>query len=181
MTHYKQLEFDYDVPDMGETRFKEEDYIVLSLHPEPYERILSGEKTYEYRTQFRKRSAIAFVYVTSPVKCISGIIRFGSPLIASPEEIGRIAEQQKPGNGKSVIEYLSRHRQGYAVPIRKVTEITPVPLASLQSKYNFTPPQAFLYVKNNRPFFDFLVGQSNLEALLVSEEISRRNVGKIEV
>ena len=165
MTHYKQLELDYNAPEMGETSFREDDYIVLSLHPEPYERILSGEKTYEYRTQFRKRPTIAFVYVTSPVKCISGIIRFCTLLIASPEEIGRIAEQQKPGNGKSVIEYLSRYRQGYAIPIRKVTEITPVPLASLQSKYNFTPPQAFLNLKNNRPLFDFLVSQSGLEEL----------------
>ena len=62
MTHYKQLELDYNAPEMGETSFREDDYIVLSLHPEPYERILSGEKTYEYRTQFRKRPTIAFVY-----------------------------------------------------------------------------------------------------------------------
>ena len=96
----------------------------------------------------------------SPVKCISGIIRFDTPLIDSPEE-----EEQKPGNCKPVIEYLSRYKLGYAIPNRKVTEITPVSLASLQSKYNFTPPQAFLYLKNNRPLFDFLVIQSNLETL----------------
>ena len=140
MTHYKQQELEYDVQEMGETRFTEEDYIVLSLHPEPYERILSGEKTYEYRTQFRKRPTIAFVYVTSPVKCISGIIRFGKPLFASPEEIGSIAERQKPGNGKAVTEYLSKYNQGYAIPISKVIEITPLPLSSLQSKFGFTPP-----------------------------------------
>ena len=150
---------------MDETNFTEEDYIVLSLHPEPYQRILSGEKTYEYRSRFRKRPTIAFIYVTLPVKCISGIIRFGTPLIASPEEIGRIAEQQKPGNDKPVIEYLSRHRQGYAVPILKVIEIAPIPLDCLQSKYDFTPPQAFLYLKNNKSLFDFLVSQSGFETL----------------
>ena len=104
----------------------------------------------------------------SPVKCISGIIRFDTPLIDSPEE-----EEQKPDNGKSVIEYLSRYKLGYAIPNRKVTEITPVSLASLQSKYNFTPPQAFLYLKNNRPLFDFLVIQSNLETLIAGEILSQ--------
>ena len=121
----------------------------------------------------------------SPVKCISGIIRFDTPLIDSPEE-----EEQKPGNCKPVIEYLSRYKLGYAIPNRKVTEITPgrwlyaipnrkvteitpVSLASLQSKYNFTPPQAFLYLKNNRPLFDFLVIQSNLETLIAGEILSQ--------
>ena len=165
MTHYKQLELDYNAPEMGETSFREDDYIVLSLHPEPYERILSGEKTYEYRTQFRKRPTIAFVYVTSPVKCISGIIRFDTPLIDSPEEIGRIAEQQQPGNGKPVSEYLSKAEQGYAIPIRKVIEIKPMPLTGLRSAYGFMPPQAFLYLKNHRSLFDFLVSQSGLEEL----------------
>ena len=152
---------------MGTTNFTEDDYIVLSLHPEPYAQILSGEKTYEYRTRFRKIPTIAFVYVISPVKCISGIIQFDTPLIASPEEIGRIAEQQEPGNGKSVTEYLSKYNQGYAIPIRKVIKITPVPLASLQSEFGFTPPQAYLYLKNNRPLFDFLVIQSGPEVMSV--------------
>lgn len=179
MARCNQLELDYDTLELGEGNFTEEDYIVLSLHPEPYGRILSGEKTYEYRSRFRKRPTIAFIYVTSPVKCISGIIRFGTPLIASPEEIGRIAEQQKPGNGKPVIEYLSRHRRGFAVPVRKVMEITPVSLDCLQSRFGFTPPQAFLYLKNNTPLFDFLVNQSGLETLFGSEESRRRNGEKI--
>ena len=168
MAHYKQLELDYNAPEMGETSFREDDYIVLSLYPESYERILSSENTYEYRIQFRKRPTIAFVYLMSPVKCTSGIIRFDTPLIDSPEE-----EEQKPGNCKPVIEYLSRYKLGYAIPNRKVTEITPVSLASLQSKHNFTPPQAFLYLKNNRPLFDFLVIQSNLETLIAGEILSQ--------
>ena len=179
MARCEQPELDTDTLELGEGNFTEEDYIVLSLHTEPYGRILSGEKTYEYRTRFRKRPTIAFIYVTSPLKCISGIIRFGTPLIASPEEIGRIAEQQKPGNGKPVIKYLSRHRRGFAVPILKVTEIAPVALDYLQSKYDFTPPQAFLYLKNKKPLFDFLVNQSGLETLFGSEESRRRNVEKI--
>ena len=176
MTRCKQLELDYDTLELGEGNFTEEDYIVLSLHPEPYGRLLSGEKS---RSRFRKRPTIAFIYVTSPVKCVSGIIRFGTPLIASPEEIGRIAEQQKPGNGKAVTEYLSKHNQGYAIPILKVTVIAPVPLDCLQSRFGFTPPQAFLYLKNNRPLFDFLVNRPGLETLFGSEESRRRNVEKI--
>ena len=163
MTRCKQLELDYDTLELGEGNFTEEDYIVLSLHPEPYGRILSGEKTYEYRTRFRKRPTIAYIYVTSPAKCISGIIRFGTPLMATPEGIGRIAEQQKSGNGKPVIEYLSRYSRGYAVPILNVIEIAPIPLDCLQSKYDFIPPQTFLYLKHKKPLFNFLISQSSLE------------------
>ena len=54
MARCNQLELDYGTLELSEGNFTEEDYIVLSLHPEPYERILSGEKTYEYRTRFRK-------------------------------------------------------------------------------------------------------------------------------
>ena len=31
MAHYKQLELDYNAPEIEETNLKEEDYIVLSL------------------------------------------------------------------------------------------------------------------------------------------------------
>lgn len=46
--------------------------IILSLMPDPFERIFAGEKKYEYRRKFVKESVNAFIYVSSPVKEIRG-------------------------------------------------------------------------------------------------------------
>ena len=49
---------------------------LMSFWPQVFERILSGEKLLEYRRVFPKNCKCAFIYVSSPVKAICGIIYF---------------------------------------------------------------------------------------------------------
>lgn len=55
--------------------------IFLSFRPEFFRPILYGIKKYEYRKRFCKESVTAYLYLSTPVKEIIGIIELGQPLI----------------------------------------------------------------------------------------------------
>lgn len=48
--------------------------MLLSMQPFWKEKIMSGEKIYEYRNRFPKEEILAYLYVSAPVSGISGII-----------------------------------------------------------------------------------------------------------
>lgn len=50
----------------------------------------------------------AFIYLVSPVKAISGIVRLGKPIIGSVHEIAEICENEEPGTGafNATLKYL---------------------------------------------------------------------------
>ena len=51
--------------------------MLLSFKPEVYEKIKSGKKKFEHRRNFPDESVMAYMYVSSPVKAITGIVYLG--------------------------------------------------------------------------------------------------------
>ena len=51
--------------------------ILLSMKPYWFEKIMSGEKIYEYRTRFANEELVAYIYVSQPVCAITGILHLG--------------------------------------------------------------------------------------------------------
>ncbi|PHM36636.1 hypothetical protein Xmau_04174 [Xenorhabdus mauleonii] len=136
-----------------------EDCIVLSLHQSAWEKILSGQKKYEFRRRFRRKRTVAFIYVTSPVKEIQGVIMLDKPIEGSAKEIAEIAEKAIPGNGQSVYDYFIEKDFGLAMPIVNVMKLEPVSLNSLREKYNFSAPQFYMMFKENKSMHDELMGR----------------------
>lgn len=62
--------------------------ILLSFQPYWAEKIMQGTKIYEYRKRFCNEPVIAYMYVSTPVKAITGIIELGQriPLISSSKK-----------------------------------------------------------------------------------------------
>ena len=56
------------------------DTIVLSIHPGHIEKILSGEKRYEYRKRIPTDIQYIVVYATAPIKMIVALIKIDSIL-----------------------------------------------------------------------------------------------------
>lgn len=137
-------------------RYREDDWIVLSLQPEAWNAIRSKIKKFEYRRRFRARQTLAYIYVSSPVSAVCGLVLFGTPISGSASEIAVIAEQQRPGNGKSVHAYLEKGDHGYAIPVKEVYEFGPVSLGYLRDQCSFVAPQLYLSLNNNRPLWQVL-------------------------
>lgn len=51
--------------------------MVLSFKPSVYERIKAGEKIFEYRRTFPDDEIIAYMYVSTPIKKVMGILELG--------------------------------------------------------------------------------------------------------
>ncbi|MDX7985860.1 hypothetical protein FE392_00700 [Xenorhabdus sp. 12] len=134
-----------------------EDSIVLSLHKPAWEKILSGQKKYEFRRRFRRKRTLAFIYVTSPVKEIQGVIILDKPIEGTAKEIAELAEKAIPGNGHSVYDYFIEKDFGLAIPIVNVMKLEPVSLNSLRDKYNFFAPQFYMMLKENKSMHDELM------------------------
>lgn len=131
------------------------------MRPQPYNDILNGMKKYEYRRAFLNEAVTAFIYVSSPVKEIRGVIQFGKPIIDSVEKIAMIAEQEQSGWGEGIISYMSGLETGYAVPILSLQEIPPIPLQQLRSTYQFTAPQSYIYLETNKKLKEALLVRLN--------------------
>lgn len=55
--------------------------ILLSFQPYWFNKIISGEKIFEYRWQFPKEEVYAFLYVSRPVQKNFGFMYFGQPVL----------------------------------------------------------------------------------------------------
>ena len=54
--------------------------LLLSFQPYWVEKIMNGEKIYEYRKRFCNEPVIAYMYVSTLVKAVTGIIHLGKSL-----------------------------------------------------------------------------------------------------
>ncbi|NKC19987.1 hypothetical protein CWC29_014315 [Pseudoalteromonas sp. S4498] len=130
--------------------------LLLSLQPQYWQLVLSGEKKFEYRRLFRKDAVQAYIYLSSPRKEIVGFIDFDVPLISSPKEIADLAESQSPGSYKGMMEYLGTRDNGFAIPILSYDSFEGIPLADLRERFGFTAPQSYLVLDNNPALRDFI-------------------------
>ncbi|SFN66351.1 hypothetical protein [Xenorhabdus japonica] len=135
----------------------QEDYIVLSLHDAAWKKVSSGEKKYEFRRKFRRKHTVAFIYVTTPVKAIKGIMLLGEPISGTARQIADIAEKAIPSNGKSVFDYFADNDFGLAIPIIKFIEIPEVSLDYLRKTHHFVAPQFYLKLDKNKSLYDDLI------------------------
>lgn len=123
--------------------------VLLSIKPRFAEKILSGEKQYEFRkTTFRRSEPgdTVFLYASSPVQCIVGTFEIGRIIQKSPSDLWQ-AYGDKSGinDQKQFFEYYAGYDSGYAIRVRNPSR--------LQSEVRphkhfdeFTPPVSFQYV-----------------------------------
>ena len=68
--------------------------ILLSINPRYVEKILSGEKKYEFRTRIAKRKVDSIlIYSTAPVKRVLAEVTVKKVLKGSPDELWDITEK----------------------------------------------------------------------------------------
>ena len=130
--------------------------ILISFQPKWFEQIKSGEKIFEYRTQFPKEPVRAYMYVSKPVQAITGYIEFG-------ERIALTEWAEKYKNDAEVYprveEYLKRRK--YVVPILKYVDTEPILLEDLQKNISkFIIPQSYYFLDNFTELFKYVKQQT---------------------
>lgn len=125
--------------------------VLLSINPEHVENIFRGSKTFEFRRKVfaRKDVTTVIVYCTMPVGKIVGEFDIDTILMDAPEEIWKKTRYGSGITRAFFDQYFSGREIAYALKIGEVREydeyVNPNDVLD-----NFTPPQSYMYMKEER-------------------------------
>lgn len=121
--------------------------VLLSLHPQHAQKILSGEKKLEFRRAWATRQvSLVVIYVTVPVKKIVAVARLKEVHYGSPAALWRLARTIGGGlTRQELFDYFEGRPKGFAIELASVQQFTPALDANLLLK-GFRPPQSFCYL-----------------------------------
>ncbi len=119
--------------------------ILLSIKPEYSERILSGEKKFEFRRKRASRSVEKIlIYTSAPKMKVVGEAEVTDILESTPSNLWDQTFHNAGISKKKFMEYFSQKECAYAYQLGKVTRFKKEKtLADYGIK---TPPQSFIYI-----------------------------------
>lgn len=119
--------------------------MLLSFKADVYKRVITGEKIYEHRKVFHNEPVIAYLYVSAPIKAITGIMKLDNKTsIESWKE--KYAYDEKAIS--RIDDYLIHHK--YAMEITEFQETNSIPLEQLRDELSrFVVPQMYYYIENS--------------------------------
>lgn len=119
--------------------------ILISIHPEYVEKIISGEKKYEYRTKAAKKDVDKIIiYETTPVKKVVAEADILDVLIMKPDELWELTKSHAGTTKSFFMSYFKGKEVAYAYKLGRVTVYRrPMELAAFGVK---SAPQSFVYV-----------------------------------
>lgn len=123
--------------------------VLLSIKPEYVERIISGEKRFEYRKRiFKEKVNSVVVYSTKPVGKIIGEFTIEKIISDSPQ---RLWDQTYEYSGVSkdfFMDYFDKKEIGFALKIKDFIKYNE-PINPNLFFDRFTPPQSYKYITDN--------------------------------
>lgn len=131
--------------------------VLLSFKADVHKKVLSGEKIYEHRKVFPDEPIRAFLYVSTPIKAITGIMHLRNK--TSLEEWVKTYSYDKKAVQR-INEYLKHYR--YAMEITDFQNTNMIPLEKLRQDIpGFVVPQMYYFIDNSF-IFEYL--DKNLHA-----------------
>jgi len=120
---------------------------ILSIKPQFVEKILNGEKKYEYRKRiFKQEIDSVIIYSTMPVGMLVGEFKIEKVL---HDNIDEIWEKTKDFSGIShehYKKYFKNKGTAYALKLKDLL-IYEKPICPTELILDFKPPQSFCYLK----------------------------------
>ena len=122
---------------------------LLSIKPEFGEKILEGDKQYEFRkTVFSDPSSVekVILYASSPVQRIIGYFSPGQIIEDTPQDLWRrVGHLSGIDSRERFLEYFSEKETGYAIEIDSPTRLQR-PIDPRELLDDFQAPMSFKYV-----------------------------------
>ena len=118
--------------------------MLLSFRPDVYEKIKSGLKIFEHRRNFPDEPIMAYMYVSSPVKAITGVVYLGKRHCLSDW----LEYYKEDSNAVTRIkEYMETYHYRYAMEIDSFQETSQISLDDLRENIpGFVAPQMYIYL-----------------------------------
>jgi len=128
--------------------------VLLSIKPKYVEKIVNGEKQYEFRKKIFKNKQVrkAFIYSTAPTKKIVGTFDIGNIIEDDPKRLWTTLQDVSGVNEKEFFNYFRNTEKGFAIEIEKLN-VFDEPLDPNELISDFSPPQSFRYVNSELPKF----------------------------
>ncbi len=122
--------------------------ILLSIKPKYADKIMKGEKKYEFRkSKFDvKKINEVYIYSSSPVKKIIGKMFIDDVIEGHPKEIWKKCYKYSGITKEEYFKYFDKKDKGFALSIADV-EIFDEPFDPYIEYEKFTPPQSFYYIE----------------------------------
>lgn len=123
--------------------------VLISVHPEYTDKILSGEKRIEFRRRWTKnRVDFLVIYSTSPIKKIVAIAKIGDVLRGGKGQLWELSKSKGGGiSRQKLFEYMTDRKEGVALVFSQIIKITDGLNPLLIFNDEFRPPQSFRYLK----------------------------------
>ena len=118
--------------------------MLLSFRPEVYDKIKAGVKIFEHRRNFPDEPIMAYMYVSSPVKAITGIVYLGKRHLLSDWK-----EEFK--YDKDAVDRIEEYEKSYryVMEILEFQETSEISLDELRKNApGFVAPQMYVYLNN---------------------------------
>jgi predicted transcriptional regulator len=124
------------------------DTIILSIHPSHIEKILSGEKRYEYRKRIPTDIRYIVVYATAPIKMIVAFIEIDSVIKGNPKEVWDKTKNYAGISQDFFMHYFANCQDSYAIKFKTVHKLLcPKSLTDLSA--GVCAPQCYMYIKES--------------------------------
>ena len=118
--------------------------MLLSFKPEVYEKIKTGVKIFEHRRNFPNEPIMAYMYVSSPIKAVTGIVYLGNRHNLSQWK----KDYEYDLDAVARIENYEKSYR-YAIEILEFQETSKISLAELRENVpGFVAPQMYIYLDN---------------------------------
>lgn len=120
--------------------------VLLSIKPEFAEKILTGEKKFEFRKKIFKNKDIkkVLLYASSPVQKVIGEFEIEEIFQADIATLWSKTNLHAGITKDYFSAYFSAHKSGFAIKVKKAKRFKKP--QCLRSEYNLFPPQSFAYI-----------------------------------
>ncbi len=120
--------------------------ILISINPEYVEKILSGEKKFEYRTRIAKQQVdTLIIYATKPIMKVVAEVEILGVIATSPEELWDLTKNQSGITKSFFDEYFKDKQVAYAYKLGEI-KVYERPKSLLDFGLRMAP-QSLAYVK----------------------------------
>lgn len=142
--------------------------MLLSFKPSIYNKIYAGIKMFEHRRNFPNEPIMAYMYVSKPVKAITGIVYLSNRHVLSDWEV----DFKEDSNAlKRIQEYKEHYR--YAMEITEFQETNTISLIDLKRDIDgFVAPQSYFYLDNNPVLLKYIEDRIEYREVNIKHEFS---------
>lgn len=126
--------------------------MLLSFKPHVYKKIYEGVKIFEHRRNFPNEPIMAYMYVSKPVRAITGIVYLSNRHVLNDWEREFSYDSQAV---QRIEDYKKSYR--YAMEIVEFQETNKNSLDELKMDLpNFVVPQSYIYLDNNTKLLKYI-------------------------